>query len=165
MQNSFIRKGLFLLFIFLTVTRAFGGQPALSTVYYQEGAALFKAGDIYSAEQKFLESLKESPSYSLAYYGLGRVYISTDGKADEAITCLRKSVELDPGLARGYFYLGLAELIDRRYVEALHSFKNAYDRDKRFVESLYNIAVIYDLLGNSYRAFVYYRQYVDETEK
>lgn len=148
-----------------TFASGYGGPPAQSTIFYREGAEFFKQGNIASAELKFRESAKLSPSYSLAHYGLGRVYLVTEGKNDEAIKSLRKSVELDPGLAKGYFYLGLAELIGERYIEAIHSFKDAYDRDRGFVEALYNIAVIYDHLGNSYRAFVYYRQYVNETEK
>lgn len=164
MRDSCLKIFLLIL-LFAAAGRLFGSTPARSTVFYREGVELFKKSDFDSAEQKFLDSLKESPSYSLAYYGLGRVYLATDGKNDEAITCLKKSVELDPGLAKGYFYLGLAELLGGRYVEALHSFKNAHDLDRGFVESLYNMAVIYDHLGNSYRAFVYYRQYLKETEE
>lgn len=165
MQDSSLKILLFLLLIFPALTQGYGGPPAQSTVFYREGAELFKSGDTASAELKFKESIKLSPSYSLAHYGLGRVYLVTEGKNDDAIISLRKSVELDPGLARGYFYLGLAELLGGRYVEALHSFKNAHDLDKGLVESLYNMAVIYDHLGNSYRAFFYYRQYINETEK
>ncbi len=145
--------------------QAYAGPPAQSTLCYQEGVDLFKNGNAAAAGLKFMESVKLSSSYSLAYYGLGRVYLLDGTRIDDAIINLQKSVELDPGLAKGFFYLGLAEFIGERYVEAIHSFKNAYDLDKRFVESLYNIAVIYDHLGNSYRAFVYYRQYINETEE
>lgn len=142
----------------------YGTPASQSATYYSEGVELFKQGDLTSAESRFLESLKLSPFYSLAYYGLGRVYLAKEGNNDEAITCLRKSVQLDSGLAKGYFYLGLAELLGGKYVEALHSFKNAHDLDKGFAESLYNIAVIYEHLGNNYRAFVYYRKYINEIE-
>ena len=165
MRDSFLKILLLFLFALQPASLLYGNPAAQSAIYYSEGAELFKKGDFASAQNKFLESLKLSPSSSLAYYGLGRVYLATDGNNDEAITCLRKSVELDAGLARGFFYLGLAELLGGKYVEALHSFKNAHDLDKGLVESLYNIAVIYEHLGKSYNAFVYYRRYVDETEK
>jgi tetratricopeptide (TPR) repeat protein len=159
-------KALFLFIISIHSFPLLYGAPAAQSVkYYNEGVESFKTGDLSTAESKFLESLKLSPYYSLAYYGLGRVYLSTEGSNDEAITCLKKSIELDPGLAKGFFYLGLAELLGGRYVESIHSFKSAYDLDRKFVESLYNIATIYEHLGKSYNAFVYYRRYVDETEK
>ncbi len=163
-SNSAWRLFLFFLII-LPVPQVCTGTPVQSTVLYREGADLFKKGDIAAAEQKFVESVKLSPSYSLAHYGLGRVYLASKGKTDDAIKSLRHSVELDSGLAKGYFYLGLAEFIGEKYVESLHSFKAAYERDRGFVEALYNMGVIYDLLGNNYMAFVYYRQYFNETEK
>jgi len=159
-------KTLFLFIIALHSSTMLHGSPAGQSVkYYSEGVESFKTGDLKTAGNKFLESLKLSPYSSLPYYGLGRVYLSTEGNNDEAITCLKKSVELDPGLAKGFFYLGLAELLGGRYVEALHSFKSAYDLDRKYVEALYNIAAIYEHLGKSYNAFLYYRRYIDETEK
>lgn len=165
MQGSIFRFFSVLLLALTFHSLLYGTPAAQSAIYYNEGVDLFKQGEFTSAESKFLESLKLSPFYSLAYYGLGRVYLATEGNNDEAITCLRKSVQLDSGLAKGYFYLGLAELLGGKYVEALHSFQSAHDLDKGFAESLYNIAVIYEHLGNNYRAFVYYRKYIDETEK
>ncbi|HOP28047.1 MAG TPA: tetratricopeptide repeat protein [Spirochaetota bacterium] len=164
MQDNLYRFLSSLLFTLLFTPLLYGTPAAQSAIFYKEGVELFKQGELDSAENKFMESLKLSPYASLAYYGLGRIYLAKEGNIDEAITCLRKSVQLDSGLAKGFFYLGLAELMGEKYVEALHSFKNAYDLDKGLVESLYNIAVIYEHLGKSYNAFVYYRKYVDEIE-
>ena len=140
------------------------GQASPSTAFYNEGTELFKKGDFTAAEIKFRESIKYSPSYYLPYYGMGRVCLLDSKRIGDAVSYLQKSVELDSGFAKGYFYLGLAEFIGGRNIEALHSFQSAYDRDKRLVESLYNIGVIYDNLGNSYRAFIYYRMYINETK-
>ena len=62
-------------------------------------------------------------------------------------------------MSKGWFKLGLAELLSGKYIESLHSFKEAYDRDKTFIEALYNMGVVYDLLGDDYKAFTYYRLY------
>lgn len=158
-------RRLLLCFLIILMPQISNGTPAQSTVLYREGTELFKKGDISAAEQKFMESVKLSPSYSLAHYGLGRVYLMNKDKTDDAIKSFRRSVELDPGLAKGYFYLGLAEFIGGKYQDALHSFKAAYERDRGYVEALYNMGVIYDLLGKNYMAFVYYRQYFNEKEK
>ena len=133
-----------------------------STEYYREGVELFKKKDYLSAEKKFAEAVKYSPYYSLGYYGLGRVYLLDGKKIKDAIKNLRKSVELDRDLARGYFYLGLAEFFSGKNIEAIHSFSSAFEKDRKLVESLYNIGVIYDELGNSYKAFSYYRKYIND---
>jgi len=81
------------------------------------------------------------------------------GRIPDAVKHLRRSVNLDPGFSRGWFKLGLAEFFSGKYIDSLHSFKEAYDKDKTFIEALYNMGVIYDLLGNDYLAFTYYRLY------
>jgi len=130
-----------------------------STFYYNKGVELFKSGNFTEAEINFKEALKINPSYTLGHYGLGRIYILQKGKAPNAIKHLKISVSLDPGFVRGWFKLGLAELISGKYLESLQSFKQAYERDKNFIESLYNMGVVYDLLGDNYTAFTYYRLY------
>jgi len=130
-----------------------------STSYYNKGVESFKAGNLADAENNFKEAVRVNPSYTLGHYGLGRIYILQNGKAPDAIKHFRISVSLDPGFAKGWFKLGLAELISGKYLESLQSFKQAYDRDKTFIEALYNMGVVYDLLGDNYTAFTYYRLY------
>ncbi|HPS85768.1 MAG TPA: tetratricopeptide repeat protein [Spirochaetota bacterium] len=130
-----------------------------STFYYNKGVESFKTGDLAEAKKNFKQAVEVNPSYTLGHYGLGRVYIMQQDKIPEAIKHFKLSVSLDSGFVRGWFKLGLAEFIAGRYVESLHSFKEAYDRDKTCVEALYNMGVIYDLLGDDYKAFSYYRLY------
>lgn len=130
-----------------------------STFYYNKGVESFKSGNYTEAEVNFKEAVKVNPSYTLGHYGLGRIYILKKGKAPDAIKHLKLSVSLDPGFVKGWFKLGLAELISGKYLESLQSFKQAYERDKTFIEALYNMGVVYDLLGDDYTAFTYYRLY------
>lgn len=130
-----------------------------STFYYNKGVEEFKAGNPGDAENSFKEAVKINPSYTLGHYGLGRIYILQKNRVPDAIKHLKLAVSLDPGFAKGWFKLGLAELISGKYVESLQSFKQAYERDKTFIEALYNMGVVYDLLGDNYTAFTYYRQY------
>lgn len=152
-----MRKSAFIMiFLFLLQITVYAEN---STFYYNRGVELFKAGNLSEAEQSFNKSLEINPSYTLGHYGLGRIYMRQKGKVPDAIKHLKRSVSLDPGFVRGWFKLGLAEMLAGRYVESLHSFREAYDRDKTFIEALYNMGVIYDLLGDDYIAFTYYRLY------
>jgi tetratricopeptide (TPR) repeat protein len=99
-----------------------------------------------------------------AYYALGRLYIRQNGKVKDAIINLQKAIECDNNLANANFYLGLAQLISEKYM-SYSSFKRAYELDKKYAEALFNIAVIYEHLGNDYMAFFFYREYLKETEK
>lgn len=134
-----------------------------STFYYLKGVECYRAGDYSEAEQNFKRATEINPSYALGHYGLGRVYILRKGGAPDAIRHLKLSVSLDPGFVRGWFKLGIAELISGKLIESLHSFREAYNRDKTFIEALYNMGVVYDLLGDEYKAFTYYRHYYKKT--
>ncbi len=129
-----------------------------STELYKNGLNEIKGKNLIKAEENFLEAVKMNPSYCLAHYGLGRVYLQT-GRLSDAEKHLIKTTELDPSFTKGYFYLGIAQLLSGRNIKALHSFESAYSRDSTMIESLYNMGVIYDLLGNEYRSFHYFRLY------
>jgi tetratricopeptide (TPR) repeat protein len=130
-----------------------------STDYYSSGVEFFRSGNFTEAEKSFKKSLEINPYYTLGHYGLGRVYMLRKDKIGDSIKHLKTAVKLDPGFASGWFKLGLAELVSGKYIDSLHSFSEAYGRDRSMIEALYNIGVIYDLLGDEYKAFSYYRLY------
>jgi tetratricopeptide (TPR) repeat protein len=134
-------------------------QGENSTFYYNKGVEFFKANNMLEAENNFKQAVKVNPAYTLGHYGLGRVYILQDGKVKDAVKHLKLSVSLDSDFAKGWFKLGLAELISGKYVDSLHSFGMAYEKDKNIIESLYNIGVVYDLLGDEFKALAYFRLY------
>lgn len=136
-----------------------------STELYKEGMAYAAAGRLDLAEAAFIKTINVNPWYCLGHYGLGRVYLYKQETMERALLHLSKCVELDPNFAPGYFYLGMAQMLSKKYPDAIHSFDSAYTRDNRFVEALYNMGTIYDLLGESYKAFYYYRKYLEEKNK
>ena len=161
MLNS--RKFLLLLiFIFFTA-------PVLSrektSQLYHEGESLALKGDIDGAIEIFKKVVELSPYYCMGHYGLGKAYLYKYGMLDLAIQHLSEAVKLDRKLAKGHFYLGMAYFLGRKYIQALHSFKNAYDNDDSLIEALYNISVIYDIMGKKYEAEVYYKKYITEKER
>ena len=145
------------IFLLLLIQTAVQGEN--STFYYNKGVEFFKAGNMLEAENNFKLSVKANPSYTLGHYGLGRIYILQSEKIKDAVNHLKSSVSLDPDFAMGWFKLGLAELIAGKYIDALHSFDNAYKKDETLIESLYNMGVVYDLIGDEFKALTYYRLY------
>lgn len=149
---------LFIIFMVL-VWSQFSSAMDNSTNHYNDGVKFFKSGNLTAAEKSFKKSLEINPSYTLGHYGLGRVYMLREDKIADSIKHLKRSVYLDPGFVSGWFKLGLAELISGKYIDSLHSFREAYERDNTLIEALYNMGVVYDLLGDEYRSFTYYRLY------
>lgn len=136
-----------------------------STDLYNRGAELARKGDVDGAIKMFKAAVEANPYYCLAHYGLGRAYLYNKEKNDDAIWHLKKSVDLDKKFAPGYFYLGLAYLFKKKYIYAIHAFKQAYANDSDFVEALYNLGVVYDLMDKEYEAKYYYKMYYDRMQK
>ncbi|HPS56806.1 MAG TPA: tetratricopeptide repeat protein [Spirochaetota bacterium] len=153
-----------LLLVLLLCGRAVPAEKN-STEYYNEGLEYAKSGRLDVAEETFRKTITVNKYYCLGHYGLGRVYMYKPETIGKAITHLKKAVELDTNYAPAYFYLGIAQLVTEKYVDSIHSFSKAFEKDNRFVEALYNIGTVYELLGDEYNAFFYYRKYLYEREK
>jgi len=149
---------------FFTAAYSFAAEGD-STWYYNTGVIKFNEKKFTDAEENFKKAVELSPASCLAHYGLGRVYILKKEKMGEAILHFKASVIMDPNFAKGFFYLGLAQLFKGKNIDSLHSFSSAFDKDKKYIEALYNIGAVYDMLGDSFKAFLYYKRYVTESKK
>ena len=130
-----------------------------------QGEKLALSGDYNGAIKIFERVIIINPYYSLGHYGLGKAYLYKKGYLDESIKHLKKAVSLDRRLSKAYFYLGMAYYLSKKYVRALHAFKDSYRYDDSLIEALYNIAVIYDITKKKYEAGIYYGMYNKERIK
>ncbi len=136
-----------------------------STKFYNEGVKSFKEGDREKALELFIKASKINENYSLAHYGIGRVYLFQENKTEEAVKHLKKATILDPSFAKSFFYLGLAQLFTGKYNDSIQSFKKAYEKDITLYDSLYNISIAYDLKGDRVNSILYYKKYIYAKEK
>lgn len=136
-----------------------------STDLYKKGADFAENGKLDDAIKTFKQVIVKSPYYCLGHYGLGRAYLYKSGRLDEAVKHLRISVKLDRKLAKGYFYLGMAYFLSKKYTHAIHAFMKSYENDDRYIEALYNIGVIYDMMNQTYKSRVFYKRYIAEKLK
>ncbi len=136
-----------------------------STELYNEAKRIAMSGDIDAAIRAFKKVIEVNPYYALGHYGLGKAYLYKEGNIKDAIRELATAVACDRRFARGYFYLGLAYMFAGKYNQSIHAFSTAYDQDSMMFEALYNLSVIYDLMGITYRANKYYDRYLFEKNK
>jgi tetratricopeptide (TPR) repeat protein len=148
----------------LVLLAALASAPAAarenSTDLYREGARLARAGRVDESITLFRRVVEISPYYCMGYYGLGKACLYKKGMLDEAIRNLRESVKLDRKLVRGHFYLGMAYFMARRYMESASSFKAAYVYDDTYIEALYNLGVVYEIIEKDYDSTHYYGIYL-----
>ncbi|TFH43856.1 MAG: hypothetical protein E4G96_00015 [Chrysiogenales bacterium] len=133
-----------------------------STELYQKGARLALDGQIDKAILVFQRVVEISPYYCMGHYGLGKAYLYKYGMLDDAIKHLRKSVTLDRKLTKGYYYLGTAYFMAQKYPLAIHAYKSAYHNDETYIEALYNLGVVYEIMEKSYESKLYFSRFLSE---
>ena len=74
------------------------------------------------------------------------------GDYDEAITILRRVLELDPQLVSAYIQMGQVYGESDQRNEAIESFKKAVQLDPSFGEAYYRLGLTYDIQNQSYDA-------------
>ncbi len=142
-----------------------GAGATDSTEFYKKGVLEFKAGRIDKAEKYFAQSLSMNPNYCLANYAMGRIGLTRPLNIKQTIKYFKKSIALDGSFDKGYFYLGMAQMFNGEYANALHSFKKSYELNPATIESLYNMGVLHELLGHEYQSFCHYRLYLQALKK
>ncbi len=150
-------------FLFLLITISHGREDSVKL--YNRGAVLALNGKIDEAIPVFQKVIKISPYYCLGHYGLGKCYLYKYGMSKNAIKHLKLSVKYDRKFVKGYFHLGLANMLAKKYKHAIDSFKKTYEYDNTFLEALFNIAIVYDILGDEYNSARYLIKYFYEKTK
>ncbi|MCJ7833773.1 MAG: tetratricopeptide repeat protein [Deltaproteobacteria bacterium] len=79
--------------------------PTPHFVQYNLGQAHFTLKEFDKAREYYMEALKLSPAYSLAYHGLGLAWKATD-HMEEAAEALKKAIENAPKFAQAHYDLG-----------------------------------------------------------
>ncbi len=105
----------------------------LAQTYANLGAAHRALGDDEQAHKDFDQSLRLSPNQYNAWFGLG-LLAHKQGKLDEAISDLSRSVELQP-TAQGYLELGRALVQGGHIPEALDAYQQALKISPDLVEA------------------------------
>ncbi len=165
MRNRIIIRVAFVLLVCLFPALAGAAPRENSSELYRQGARLAIDGQLDKAILIFKKVVEISPYYCMGHYGLGKAYLYKYGMTDDAVRHLKTSVKLDRKLVKGYFYLGLAYFMAKKYRHAASAFKSAYNYDDTYIEALYNLGVVYETIEQSYNSDLYFRKYLGEKIK
>jgi tetratricopeptide (TPR) repeat protein len=124
-------------------TKAVQTFPDFYEAYYHLGVAETKLGRLDEAMQAFQKAIDLSGGkHAWAEFGVGYV-LYLEGKAEEAVTIIRKGLELDGSSADGYLVLGMALLRVNRLDEAERSAREALLRNPNFAQAHVVLADVY----------------------
>jgi len=93
-----------------------------------------------SAEREFKRGIQLNAGLSDAHFGYGIVYLSAQGRPEEALREMQLARELDPLSPIIHTYLGVAYAVNNRSAEAMAEDRKALELDPNFVEARLDLA-------------------------
>ena len=91
--------------------------------------------------------LKKNPEDARAHAEIGTALIMS-GKHAEAVSFLRRSIELDPNYDEAHYFLGLTLRISRQFEESARQFETALRLNPRHARACGNLGLVLMELGN-----------------
>jgi tetratricopeptide (TPR) repeat protein len=116
-----------------------GDHPDL---HYGLATVCFLLNDLHGASYHFLEVTRLDPLRAGAFVNLGAVYNRLE-KYDDAITALRKGIQLDGSRAEGYYNLGVVYRQRDQMELAIQAYREATRINPRMADAHYNLANLY----------------------
>jgi tetratricopeptide (TPR) repeat protein len=124
-------------------TKAVQTFPDFYEAYYHLGVAETRLGHLDEAMQAFQKTIDLSGGrHAWAEFGIGYV-LYLEGKAEEAVTIIRRGLELDGSSPDGYLVLGMALLRVNRLDEAERSAREVLLRNANFAQAYLVLADVY----------------------
>ena len=124
-------------------TKAVQTFPDFYEAYYHLGVAETRLGHLDEAMQAFQKTIDLSGGrHAWAEFGIGYV-LYLEGKAEEAVTIIRRGLELDGSSPDGYLILGMALLRVNRLDEAERSAREVLLRNANFAQAYLVLADVY----------------------
>jgi tetratricopeptide (TPR) repeat protein len=119
------------------------------------GSAYQRLGDIETSKKYYSDVLNKDPGNEIALNNY--IVLIGEDKPDEGIQTLRRINELHNNkiiaAQLGYLYA-----LKKDYAKAKDAFEEAFRTDNTDVKLSYNLALSYDLLGNTRSAYLLYQQ-------
>jgi Flp pilus assembly protein TadD len=132
---------------------AHGDHP---DVHYGLATVNFLLNDLHGAAYHFMEVTRLDTMRAGAFINLGAVY-NRLGRTEDAITALRRGIQIDGGRAEGYYNLGVVYKQCNQLELAIQAYREATRINPRMADAHYNLANIYLERENFPMAISHYR--------
>lgn len=139
-------------------------KAMLVTAYFDAATALGRKGDYKKALEVYQTAIMLKPDFAEAYYYLGITHYNM-GDLKSAAQALRGAVRVKPDFARAYNdlgiicgklgdsaacfnYLGMTEVLQGKFADAIALYKKAIARKPNFTEAQFNIGLAQSYSGD-----------------
>jgi len=119
----------------------------------------YQAGNLQQAEYIYREIIKIQPNITDIHYHLG-ILLQDKGQIDEAITCYRKAIQLNP-FADTYYNLALAIQDKGQIDEAIICYQKAISMNPNDAEAHSNLGQLLQRKGQIDEAITCYQKAID----
>lgn len=111
------------------IEKALALDSDLAEAHAVAGMIAMSAGEYSTAEREFKKAVDLGPNLALTHYRYGWVYLSPVGRHDEAISEMKRAMELEPlAVQQGANYASVL-LYARRFDEAVEQARKMYELD------------------------------------
>ncbi|WP_413165789.1 tetratricopeptide repeat protein [Capilliphycus salinus ALCB114379] len=127
---------------------------------YTEAVALYDAGYLSEAEEKYQQILALENTHADAWRELGMVYFSQE-RYLEALDAFYSALELDSSQAIQYYYLGLGLTATEDFNAAISAYEVAIFMAPDWADTYHKLAEVFLEVGEIKRAEFYYKKAID----
>jgi protein O-mannosyl-transferase len=114
----------------------------------------------HDSETLWKHTLARTSSNNVAWNNLG-YFLFQRGQMDEAITCFKKALKINPNFFEAYNNLGVVRLQMKQPEEAMVCFQKALEISPDFVEAHYNLGCAFDDQGRLDEAIMQYKKAIE----
>jgi tetratricopeptide (TPR) repeat protein len=132
--------------------------PGNDNAEYQYGLILFRQGRLDDAISHFNSAIRINPALIPPRSEIGFILIK-QGKVNEAIDYLNELLRYGD-FPRAHYYLGVALMMESKYVEAIKHFRASLIQDPRQPDVLYKMGVALLSTGNPNEAIIAFNKVI-----
>ncbi len=133
-------------------------------VYYQLGKCNYYIKSFQDAIAHFKRAIAIKPQESMYYFGLGCAYDEM-GQTKNAKMAFYDAVNINPMNTQARIAYAISLTKELEYAQSIEQFNNVLKYIPNNADTMYNLALAYDLVGDIERAIKHYKQALDTDPK
>ncbi|MBE7707689.1 MAG: tetratricopeptide repeat protein [Cyanobacteria bacterium SIG27] len=129
-------------------------------VYFQLGRCNYQIKSFQDSIAHFKRAISIKPQESMYYFGLGCAY-DESGSTKLAKAAFQDAININPMNVQARIAYAISLTKELEYAQSIEQFNNVLKYIPNNSDTLYNLALAYELVGDSERAIKYYKQAID----
>ncbi|MBN1572977.1 MAG: tetratricopeptide repeat protein [Deltaproteobacteria bacterium] len=127
--------------------KAIEEKPSFAPAHLGMGKCLYSLGRFDEAIKEYKKAMDLDPKNGEIMAEVALVYIER-GLDEEGLMMLEKARDLDPDNVKVYMYMGAYHIKEKEYAKAIEDFLAAARKDKKSVEPLIRLSLLYSQAEN-----------------